>query len=114
MAILRTTFSQIRILRREFYKSCVCQERLRQHAVPLRATKKPKAWNEPMGQSQRRKPSFVDWRRVRVKAGNGGDGLISTLSIFAEAEAGPDGGNGGNGGHVLFKVIKINRGRVDH
>lgn len=41
---------------------------------------------------------------VRTTAGNGGDGCISFLQIFANDRAGPDGGNGGNGGHVIFKV----------
>lgn len=47
---------------------------------------------------------FVDFRRVRVLGGNGGDGCISLLSVYKKERAGPDGGDGGNGGHVVFKV----------
>ena len=50
---------------------------------------------------------MVDWKAVRVEAGNGGCGGISMASLFANAFAGPDGGNGGNGGHVIFKVVRI-------
>lgn len=49
---------------------------------------------------------FVDFRRVRVLGGNGGDGCISLLSVYKKERAGPDGGDGGNGGHVIFKAVK--------
>lgn len=47
---------------------------------------------------------FVDWLRVLVKAGDGGDGGVSLLSLAKNEFAGPDGGNGGNGGHVIFQA----------
>ena len=37
-----------------------------------------------------------------VRAGNGGDGLVSFMRTKEKAFAGPDGGDGGNGGHVIF------------
>ncbi|XP_042873356.1 mitochondrial ribosome-associated GTPase 2-like [Penaeus japonicus] len=49
---------------------------------------------------------FVDFRRVKVLGGNGGDGCISLLSVYKKERAGPDGGDGGNGGHVIFKAVK--------
>ena len=47
---------------------------------------------------------FVDWTRVSIKAGNGGDGRLSLLSVYKKEFAGPDGGNGGHGGHVIFRA----------
>lgn len=47
---------------------------------------------------------FVDSKRVRALAGKGGDGNISFLHLFANENAGPDGGDGGSGGHVVFQA----------
>lgn len=49
---------------------------------------------------------FVDYRKVKVTAGDGGDGCISFLSVYRKEFAGPDGADGGNGGHVVFKGVK--------
>lgn len=49
---------------------------------------------------------FVDSIRIKFIGGNGGDGCISFLHLFANEFAGPDGGNGGNGGHVILKANK--------
>ncbi|MPC07967.1 Mitochondrial ribosome-associated GTPase 2 [Portunus trituberculatus] len=49
---------------------------------------------------------FLDYQRVRVVGGDGGDGCISFLSTFGKEFAGPDGADGGNGGHVVFKAVK--------
>ena len=46
---------------------------------------------------------FVDFKKVRVQGGKGGNGCLSFLSAFRVERAGPDGGNGGNGGHVIFQ-----------
>lgn len=51
-----------------------------------------------------RETSFIDWKRVRFRAGNGGDGCISFLHLINCHNAGPDGGDGGNGGHVVLKA----------
>ncbi|EEC00940.1 conserved hypothetical protein [Ixodes scapularis] len=69
--------------------------RLCSTALPLRDTK-PK--------SQHDRPShFVDWKRVKVIGGAGGDGCISFAHLFCNPNGGPDGGDGGNGGHVIFQ-----------
>jgi len=51
-----------------------------------------------------RESYFVDFIKVQVLGGKGGDGLCSFTSLPKNEWAGPDGGNGGNGGHVLFKA----------
>lgn len=52
---------------------------------------------------------FVDFRTVRVKAGDGGDGCLSFLRKKYVPYGGPDGGDGGNGGHVIFQVDENHR-----
>lgn len=44
-------------------------------------------------------------KTMRAVGGKGGDGCISFLQLWANENAGPDGGHGGNGGHVILKVI---------
>ncbi|KAG0725404.1 Mitochondrial ribosome-associated GTPase 2 [Chionoecetes opilio] len=53
---------------------------------------------------------FVDYRKVRVVGGDGGDGCISFLSTYKKEYAGPDGADGGNGAHVVFKAVMGVRG----
>ena len=64
--------------------------------VPLRSVK-GKSDTNPVRK-------FVDCMEVEVLGGNGGDGNISFLSLFAVEFAGPDGGDGGHGGHVIFRA----------
>ena len=45
----------------------------------------------------------MDFRKVRVYGGDGGDGVLSFLHLPHNEFAGPDGGNGGHGGHVIFQ-----------
>jgi GTP-binding protein len=45
---------------------------------------------------------FVDNASVVVKAGDGGNGVVSFSSERGMAKGGPDGGDGGNGGDVIF------------
>ncbi|XP_053646060.2 uncharacterized protein [Cherax quadricarinatus] len=47
---------------------------------------------------------FVDYRRVKTCAGDGGNGCISLLSTYQKEKAGPDGADGGNGAHVIFEA----------
>lgn len=47
---------------------------------------------------------FVDRVRVHLKAGDGGDGCVSTRREKFRPLAGPDGGSGGDGGHIVFEA----------
>ncbi|XP_037076745.1 mitochondrial ribosome-associated GTPase 2-like isoform X2 [Pollicipes pollicipes] len=47
---------------------------------------------------------FVDWRRLRVTGGHGGNGCVSLARVYRNPRAGPDGGDGGAGGHVIFQA----------
>ena len=49
-------------------------------------------------------PNFVDTARITVKAGNGGNGVVSFHREKYVAAGGPDGGDGGKGGHVILQV----------
>ncbi|XP_069169403.1 mitochondrial ribosome-associated GTPase 2 isoform X3 [Procambarus clarkii] len=49
---------------------------------------------------------FIDYRRVRIRGGDGGDGCISFLSLCRNEKAGPDGADGGNGGHIVFEATR--------
>jgi GTP-binding protein len=49
-------------------------------------------------------PNFVDTARITVKAGNGGNGVVSFHREKYVAAGGPDGGDGGKGGHVVLQV----------
>jgi len=49
---------------------------------------------------------FVDYTKIFVKSGNGGDGAISFWTEKYVANGGPDGGDGGKGGDVYFTVDK--------
>ncbi len=47
---------------------------------------------------------FIDKAKIRVKAGDGGDGAVSFHREKYVAAGGPDGGNGGNGGDIIFVI----------
>lgn len=49
---------------------------------------------------------FVDQVKVHIKAGKGGDGLVSFRHEKYVAYGGPFGGDGGNGGDVILKPIQ--------
>ena len=49
---------------------------------------------------------FVDYTKILVKSGDGGDGAISFWTEKYVANGGPDGGDGGKGGDVYFTVDK--------
>ena len=47
---------------------------------------------------------FVDYTKIKVKAGNGGNGAMTFHREKYIDNGGPDGGDGGNGGSVIFRV----------
>lgn len=50
----------------------------------------------------------MDFRRVVLEGGNGGDGCVAFAKVFLNAKAGPCGGDGGNGGHVVLRGLSAN------
>ncbi len=47
---------------------------------------------------------FVDIAKIKIKAGDGGNGAVSFHREKYIASGGPDGGDGGKGGDIVFKV----------
>ena len=47
---------------------------------------------------------FVDYAVIKVKAGNGGNGIISFRREKHVAKGGPNGGDGGDGGDIIVEV----------
>lgn len=47
---------------------------------------------------------FVDIAKIKIKAGDGGNGAVAFHREKFVAAGGPDGGDGGRGGNIVFKV----------
>ena len=52
----------------------------------------------------RKEINFVDEARIRVRAGDGGNGIIHFRRVKHGPLGGPDGGDGGRGGSVILVV----------
>jgi len=50
--------------------------------------------------------AFVDEIKIRVVAGNGGNGVVRWLHLKGKEFSGPAGGNGGNGGSVYARGVR--------
>ncbi|SER82000.1 GTP-binding protein [Propionibacterium cyclohexanicum] len=59
-------------------------------------------------------PTFVDRVRLRVSAGDGGNGCASVHREKFKPLGGPDGGNGGRGGSVVLRVDPNVNSLVDY
>jgi len=49
---------------------------------------------------------FIDQAKIFIRAGNGGDGIVSFRREKFIPKGGPDGGNGGNGGSVTIRASR--------
>ncbi|HXK93405.1 MAG TPA: GTPase ObgE, partial [bacterium] len=47
---------------------------------------------------------FIDRVKIRLKAGDGGDGIVSFRHEKYVPFGGPDGGDGGDGGSIVLRV----------
>lgn len=56
---------------------------------------------------------FIDRAKVHIKAGDGGNGMVSFHREKYVANGGPDGGDGGKGGDVIFVVDEGLRTLID-
>src|SRR4030043_1987548 len=49
---------------------------------------------------------MIDSAEIKIKAGNGGTGVVSFRRERFIPKGGPDGGDGGNGGNVYFQAVE--------
>ena len=56
---------------------------------------------------------FVDYTKIIIKSGDGGNGAVTFRREKYVAAGGPDGGDGGNGGNIYFQVDKDKNTLID-
>lgn len=56
---------------------------------------------------------FVDYTKITIKSGDGGNGAMTFRREKYVAAGGPDGGDGGNGGNIYFQVDKDKNTLID-
>lgn len=56
---------------------------------------------------------FLDIATIFIKAGNGGDGIVSFHTEKYVPNGGPDGGDGGHGGSIIFEADGNNNTLID-
>ncbi len=56
---------------------------------------------------------FIDYTKIKIQSGNGGNGAATFRREKYVAAGGPDGGDGGNGGDIYFQVDKDKNTLVD-
>lgn len=56
---------------------------------------------------------FVDYAKIFIKSGDGGDGAATFRREKYVAAGGPDGGDGGKGGDIYFKVAPNQNTLID-
>jgi len=47
---------------------------------------------------------FIDYAKIRLRAGNGGAGIVAFHREKYIDKGGPSGGNGGRGGNIIFST----------
>src|SRR5690242_17534993 len=66
-----------------------------------------------MSTEQRERSMFIDFARISVRGGRGGNGCVSFRREKYVAMGGPDGGNGGRGGDVFLSVDAQKKSLLD-
>ncbi len=56
---------------------------------------------------------FIDYTKIIIKSGDGGNGAMTFRREKYVAAGGPDGGDGGNGGNIYFQVDKDKNTLID-
>ncbi|MBR3176224.1 GTPase ObgE [Candidatus Saccharibacteria bacterium] len=56
---------------------------------------------------------FIDVARVKLKAGDGGNGAVSFRHEIYIPKGGPDGGDGGRGGNIIFRADRNTNTLID-